>query len=381
MENPEKPRLFDKLKEIMRLRHLSIRTEDAYVHWIRKFITFHGNRHPREMGRAEIRDFLSHLAGREYVSASTQNLALNAILFLYRNVLELDVGTVGPFERAKRPRRAPVVLTPAETVAVLQCLRGAPLIVAGILYGSGLRLLEGLRLRIKDVDLEYGQITVRDGKGEKDRISVLPAVMKPALGHQLKKARLVYEEDLASNAPGVSLPYALERKYRNAAKEWAWQFLFPSVHYATIPGAEGPRRHHLHSSVVQRAVKDAVRAAGLTKPASCHTFRHSFATHLLENGTDIRTVQELLGHSDIRTTMIYTHVAEKRQSEIGSPLDTTIGRLFPQYLGYELLTQRAAASEDAREKDQTSLNPHDVLESGVVSPLDWENTDVQEDES
>ncbi len=379
MASAAKPLLFDKLRETMRLRHLSLRTEEAYLHWIRRFIQFHQYRHPREMGSAEIRDFLSHLVRDGNVSASTQNLARHSVLFLYREVLNVDPGAIGAIELARRPKRAPVVLTPSEIVSLLQQLRGTPLVVAGLLYGSGLRLLEGLRLRIKDVDLEYGQITVRDGKGEKDRTTVLPALLKPALNHQLKKARLVFEEDLALGAPGVSLPSALERKFKNAAREWAWQYVFPSIHCSHVPNTDVLRRHHLHPSVVQRAVKAAVRAAGLTKPASCHTFRHSFATHLLENGTDIRTVQELLGHSDVRTTMIYTHVVQNRQANVGSPLDTTIQRVFPRYFGQDLLadkTERPPAPGSSEIPKDRQTDGH----SGVRSPLDWcDDTESTED--
>ena len=347
----EGPKLIDRIRETMRLRHLSPRTEEAYIHWIRRYIQFHNFRHPRKLGGNEIRAFLVQLAKEEDVSASTQNLALNALIFLYKQVLSVDPGIIGPVERAVKPKRMPVVLTPRETIAVLQHLRGTPLIVAGILYGSGLRLLECLRLRVKDLDFEYGQILVRDGKGNKDRITVLPEVLKPALGHQLRKTRLVFEEDLSVGTRGVSLPSALERKYPRAAQEWGWQYVFPSTTLSVGPDAPVRKRHHLHPSVVQRAVKEAVREAGLPKPASCHTFRHSFATHLLESGTDIRTVQDLLGHSDVRTTMIYTHVVANRRSEIGSPLDLSVARAFPQYGETELLPEMIRVLPDQEDGD------------------------------
>jgi integron integrase len=308
---PERPRLLDRVREAVRARHYSIRTEEAYVGWIRRFILFHGKRHPNEMGESEINAFLSHLATTEKVSASTQTQALSALLFLYRHVLEIPFPKLETLIRAKRPRRVPAVLTREEVRSVLGRLEGSPQLVATLLYGAGLRLLEALRLRVKDVDIARSQITVRDGKGGKDRLTMLPASARAVLVEHLERSRLLHREDLAAGFGSVLLPDALGRKYPGAPKEWGWQWVFPAPTRSRDPRSGVVRRHHLHERVVQKAVRQAVQDAGIDKPASCHTLRHSFATHLLENGYDIRTIQELLGHKDVTTTMIYTHVLNR----------------------------------------------------------------------
>src|SRR5437867_499539 len=303
-----KPRLLDRVRGALRARHYSRRTEDVYVAWIRRYILFHGKRHPSEMGAAEVTRFLSSLAVEGKVAASTQNQALSALLFLYRDVLELDLPWLDGVVRAKRPERLPVVLTREEVRAMLRQLGGVPRLMSCLLYGSGLRVLECCRLRVQDVDFDANQIVVRGGKGDKDRVTVLPAIVKADLVAHLTAVRAQHAEDLAAGAGWVELPTALLRKYPNAGREWAWHWVFPATRTYRDRLTGQRRRHHLHESVLQRAVKDAVRAAGIPKPATCHTFRHSFATHLLEESHDIRTVQELLGHRDVSTTMIYTHV-------------------------------------------------------------------------
>ncbi len=315
------PKLLDRVREAIRLRRYSIRTEEAYVGWIRRFILFHEKRHPRGMGRPEIERFLTHLAARANVSASTQNQALAALLFLYQKVLEVEVPWLDDVVRARRPRRLPVVLTREEVKRVLDQLAGAKWIMATMLYGAGLRLLECLRLRVKDVDFGLGQIIVREGKGEKDRVTMLPAKARAPLQAHLEHVRATFEQDKREGHGRVHLPDALDRKYPEASRDWAWQYVFPAAHLSKDPRSGATRRHHAHESVLQRAVKEAVRKAGLAKPVSCHTFRHSFATHLLEAGYDIRTVQELLGHKDVTTTMIYTHVLNKGGLGVKSPAD------------------------------------------------------------
>lgn len=315
------PNLLDRVRLAVRTRHYSVRTEEAYVAWIRRFIVFHGKRHPMEMGEAEIGQFLSALAREGKVSASTQNQALSALLFLYREVLQRDVAWIEGVVRARAPKRLPVVLTREEVRAVLQQMRGTPKLMALLLYGAGLRLLECCRLRVKDVDFASNQILVRGGKGDKDRVTVLPSSTKADLARHLELVRNQHQEDLRRGAGWVELPGALARKYPTAGREWGWQWIFPATRIYTDPLTGQRRRHHLHETVVQRAVKEAVRRAGITKPASCHTFRHSFATHLLEDGYDIRTVQELLGHRDLSTTMIYTHVLNRGPGAIRSPAD------------------------------------------------------------
>ncbi|MBI3607647.1 MAG: integron integrase [Nitrospirae bacterium] len=317
----QKPRLLDRLRDAIRVRHYSIRTEQAYLQWVRRFIFFHNKRHPDEMGRPEVEAFLTHLAVEGRVAAATQNQALNAIVFLYKQVLKREVGQFEKLVWAKRNPRVPVVLTISEVTAVLNHIEGVVALMARLLYGSGLRLMECCQLRVKDVDFDYRQITVRDGKGAKDRVTMLPAsLVEPLKGH-LPSVKALHERDLADGFGAVYLPNALERKYPNANRAWGWQYVFPASHRAVDPRSGMTRRHHVDPSVLQRAVRRAVRLAGLTKPATCHTFRHSFATHLLANGSDIRTVQELLGHQDVSTTMIYTHVLKQGGLGVKSPLD------------------------------------------------------------
>jgi integron integrase len=321
----DKGKLLDRVRNVIRFRHYSRRTEQVYVDWIKRFILFHGKRHPAEMGAAEVRDFLTHLASEANVAASTQNQAFSAVLFLYKAVLEQELPWIENIQRAKRPAKLPVVLTPEEARAVLAKLDGTPRLMADLLYGCGLRLNECVRLRVKDIDFGYLQIIVREAKGGRDRVTMLPVSLVESVRRQTEKRRILHEEDLAAGFGAVFLPAALSRKYPNAAQEFAWQYLFPSRHRSIDPrctsGAQGRLRHHIDESFLQRAVKRAVREAGVNKAASCHTFRHSFATHLLENGYDIRTVQELLGHKDVSTTMIYTHVLNRPGMGVRSPLD------------------------------------------------------------
>ena len=318
---PPKPRLLDRVRHAIETRHYSRRTEKAYIHWIKRYIFFHGKRHPAEMGAAEVAAFLTSLAVQEKVAASTQNQALSALLFLYREVLGIDLPWVDDVVRAKRPLHLPVVLTREEVRAVLQPLDGVPRLMAILLYGAGLRLLECCRLRVKDVDFAANQLTIRDGKGHKDRATMLPAAVKVDLLAHLEHVRRQHEGDLRHGAGWVELPGALLRKYPNAGRAWGWQWVFPATRIYVDRVTGQRRRHHLHESVLQRAVKEAVRSAGIAKPATCHTFRHSFATHLLEDSHDIRTVQELLGHRDVSTTMIYTHVLNRGPAGVRSPAD------------------------------------------------------------
>jgi integron integrase len=318
---PSKPKLLDQLRQAIRTRHYSYRTEKAYVHWIKRFIFFHKKRHPSDMAETEIAQFLSALASESHVSASTQNQALNALLFLYREVLNKDIGYVNGVVRAKRPNRLPVVLTRQEVRSILGVLNGSDWLMALLLYGAGLRLMECLRLRVKDIDFTSNQIVVRRGKGDKDRHTMLPAAVKEPLAKHLDVMKRQYQRDLERGLGRVTLPNALERKYPNAGKEWGWQWVFPATSHYTDRITGEKRRHHLHESVLQKAVKEAVQKAGIFKPASPHTFRHSFATHLLEDGYDIRTVQELLGHKDVTTTMIYTHVLNRGGKGVFSPAD------------------------------------------------------------
>ena len=319
--NPQKPRLLDQVRHEMCVRHYSLRTEEAYVQWIRRYILFHKKRHPKEMAETEINQFLTHLAVERHVAASTQNQALSAILFLYKRILKKEIGFVGDVVRARRTKRLPVVLTKKEVQGVLANLAGTNWLMASLLYGSGLRLMECVRLRVKDVDFSYNQILVRNGKGQKDRVTMLPQNLKQPLVHQLARTKELHEKDLSEGFGRVYLPYALARKYPRADREWGWQFIFPSSQRSPDPRAEAIRRHHRYPLTLQRAVKKAVRKAGIHKPASCHTFRHCFATHLLEKGYDIRTVQELLGHKDVKTTMIYTHVLNRGAGGVQSPAD------------------------------------------------------------
>ena len=316
-----KPKLLDQVRTSIRRKHYSIRTEEAYVDWIKRYIFFHQKRHPAEMSAPEIEQFLNYLAVQQKVAASTQNQALSALVFLYREVLGKEIGVMENLERAKQPQRLPVVLTETEVRHVLAHLEGRNWLMASLLYGAGLRLMECLRLRVKDIDFEYRQITVRDGKGNKDRVTMLPEASVELLKHQLEKARILHSHDLAEDFGAVYLPYALERKYSNAGREWGWQYVFPAAKRSVDPRSGQERRHHADEKSLQRAVKKAVRTARVTKPATCHTFRHSFATHLLKSGYDIRTVQELLGHKDVSTTMIYTHVLNRGGRGVTSPLD------------------------------------------------------------
>ncbi|MCA1817816.1 MAG: integron integrase [Acidobacteria bacterium] len=322
----QKPKLLDEVRNVARLRHLSRNTESAYVNFIRRFILFHGKRHPLEMGADEIRAFLSFLAVEQKVAASTQNAAFSALLFLYREVLKRELPRLEGVERARRPSRLPVVFTRAEVQAILPRLEGTPHLVVSLLYGSGLRLMEALRLRVKDVDFDARQLIVRSGKGEKDRVTMLPQSVCADLRRHLARVKLLHEADCARGFGEVWLPYALSRKYPNAAHEWGWQYVFPSAKIST--GDDGkPRRQHTCDSPIQKAVKRALHAAGVTKHGGCHTFRHSFATHLLESGYDIRTVQELLGHKDVKTTMVYTHVLNRGGRAVLSPLDGQRGNV------------------------------------------------------
>jgi integron integrase len=315
------PRLLDRVRDKIRLKHYSIRTESAYLGWIRRFIVFHGKRHPAEMGAPEIEAFLSHLAVDGQVAASTQNQALAALLFLYREVLGAELPWLDGVERAKRPQRLPVVLTSGEVRSVLARMEGVKWLMASLLYGTGMRLMECIRLRVKDVDFQARQVTVRDGKGAKDRVTMLPESLVAPLQQHLAKVKVIHEQDCREGFGAVYLPFALERKYPNASREWGWQYVFPARSRSIDPRSGKERRHHIDEKVLQRALKSAVREAGLTKPASCHTLRHSFATHLLQAGYDIRTVQELLGHKDVSTTMIYTHVLNRGGRGVRSPLD------------------------------------------------------------
>jgi integron integrase len=321
LSGPSGPRLLDRVRERLRIKHYSIRTEEQYVGWIRRFVRFHGKRHPRDMGAEEVEAFLTHLAVAGNVSASTQNQAKAALLFLYTQVLGVEVGWLKRVTSAKAGRRLPVVLTEEEVRALLAGLSGVHWLLASLLYGAGLRLMEAVRLRVKDVDFARREIVVRDGKGGKDRVTVLPARLIEPLRQQLAKARELHELDRLAGYGEVYLPFALDRKYPRAAREWAWQYVFPATVLSEDPRSGKLRRHHFDEQAVQRAVKNAVRRAGIVKPASPHTLRHSFATHLLQAGYDIRTVQELLGHADVSTTMVYTHVLNRGGRGVLSPMD------------------------------------------------------------
>lgn len=317
----QKPKLLDQVRHALHMRHYSPRTEESYIGWIKRFILFHNKRHPLEMGEAEIAQFLSSLATDHQVSASTQNQALNAILFLYHEVLHKKIGYVDGVIRAKKARRLPVVLTKEEVKKILGRLAGTPWLMAMLLYGAGMRVMECCRLRVKDIDFSQNEILIRAGKGDKDRHTMLPASIKQPLLRHLQAVKRQHDHDLEKRLGRVTLPNALERKYPNAGKEWGWQWVFPATSHFTDRVTGEKRRHHLHESVLQRAFKEARLGAGIPKPASCHTLRHSFATHLLEDGYDIRTVQELLGHRDVSTTMIYTHVLNRGGRGVHSPVD------------------------------------------------------------
>ncbi len=320
MSRPPK-RLLDQVRDCIRIKHYSIRTEQAYVSWIKRFVLFHNKKHPKEMGKQEIEAFLTYLAKNRNVASSTQNQAFNALLFLYNQVLKIPLDEKINAVRAKKPRRLPTVMTSEESLAVLNALSGTNQLMAKLLYGCGLRLMECLRLRVKDIDFGMNQIMVRDGKGKIDRVTILPDSVKQDLQMHLKHVKTIHENDLSQGYGRVYLPYALTRKYPNANQEWGWQYIFPSKSLSKDPRSNEIRRHHVHENSLQKAVKKAVRLTRINKPVSCHTLRHSFATHLLEDGYDIRTVQELLGHKDVSTTMIYTHVLNKGGKAVRSPID------------------------------------------------------------
>lgn len=315
------PRLLDQLRDRIRLKHYSIRTEEVYVDWVKRFIWFHDKRHPNQMGKLELEAFLTHLAVKGKVSASTQNQAKSALLFLYREVLGVDLPWLENVEQAKAPKRLPVVLTSEETKAVLAKMSGTHNLMGRLLYGGGMRLMECVRLRVKDVEFARCEIIIREGKGFKDRVTMLPASLVEPLQAHLERVRALHRQDLEAGHGEVYLPYALSRKYPNAGREWGWQYVFPSSKLSVDPRSGAVRRHHADEKGVQRAMRAAVRDAGVIKPATPHTLRHSFATHLLQAGYDIRTVQELLGHKDVSTTMIYTHVLNRGGKGVTSPLD------------------------------------------------------------
>jgi integron integrase len=317
--------LLEQVRNCIRARHLSYRTEKTYLQWIRRFLWFHALKHPRNLGASEVGAFLTSLAVNNKVSASTQNQALAAVLFLYRDTLQLELPWLSDVVRAKRPVHLPVVLSRSEVQSILARLNGTLWLIASMLYGSGARINECLQLRVKDVDLARRELVIRDAKGQKDRVTVLPESLVAHLRDHLAKVRLLYEADRVANKAGVSLPFAIRRKYPGAATSWPWHWVFPAKSFCRDPYSGEYGRFHLHPQNIQRAVKEAIRAAGIEKPASCHTLRHCFATHLLEDGYDIRTVQELLGHADLKTTMIYTHVLNKGGRGVRSPLDAGRG--------------------------------------------------------
>lgn len=316
-----KPQLLDQVRDKLRLKHYSYRTEQSYIAWIKRFIFFHNKQHPDTMGEKEIEAFLTHLAVNRNVSASTQNQALCALLFLYKEVLGHELAWLDSMQRAKRPARLPVVLTVLEVQKLLNQLQGRSWLMASLLYGAGLRLMECARLRVKDVEFSRREIIVRGSKGDKDRITMLPAALIAPLQLHLEKVKVLHTQDLAEEFGDVALPFTLAQKYPNAGKEWGWQYVFPASKRSIDPDSGKERRHHIDEQTLQRAVKQAIQLAEIHKPASCHTLRHSFATHLLQTGYDIRTVQELLGHKDVSTTMIYTHVLNKGGKGVISPLD------------------------------------------------------------
>jgi len=314
-------RLLEQVRNVLRLHHYSTSTEKTYIYWVRYYTRFHHNKHPRDMGGEEVKSFLTFLAVKQSVSASTQNQALSAILFLYKKVLEIELPWIDDVVRAKRTRHLPVVLTTDEVRALLAQFEGTKWIIYALLYGTGMRIMECMRLRVKDVDFAYKQILIRDAKGNKDRVTVLPDKLIEPLRTHLDKVRDLHQADLKAGFGTVYMPFALSRKYPNAPREWGWQYVFPSKNLSIDPRSGIKRRHHLDQKNIQRQMKQAIRNASIVKPASVHTLRHSFATHLLEAGYDIRTVQELLGHKDVKTTQIYTHVMQKGASAVRSPAD------------------------------------------------------------
>lgn len=326
MENPpasqpQGKKLLEQVSDAIRVKHYSYRTEKTYIEWIRRFILFHNKRHPKEMGAVEIQAFITHLATERVVSASTQNQALSAVLFLYRHVLHIEIDLPPELFRAQKSKTLPVVLTHQEAMAVIEKMTGVPQLMAKILYGGGLRLAECLQLRVKDIDFGNHQIIVRDGKGEDDRATILPDSLILALENHLTTVKSIHQKDLKDGFGETSLPYALSKKYPSAAKEWIWQYVFPASVRSIDPVSKKTKRHHIDPSVLQKTIRQAALSAGVAKPVSPHTFRHSFATHLLQSGYDIRTIQELLGHKDVKTTMIYTHVLQRGGLAVKSPLD------------------------------------------------------------
>ncbi|NMG56188.1 integron integrase [Aromatoleum aromaticum] len=317
----QQPRLMDRVRASLRVAHYALSTERTYCHWIKRFIFFHNKRHPIEMGAPEVEAFLSHLATAENASANTQNQAMHAVLYLYKHVLGIDLPWLDGITRARESKRLPVVMTQRETQALLRHVHGTSGTIIKLLYGTGMRLLEGLRLRVKDIDLERREIIIREGKGNKDRVTMLPASLVDELRDHLQARRVIHDRDLSTGHADVELPHAIERKYPQAGRQWAWQYVFAAKSYSTDPRTGIYRRHHVGEWVIQRGVRAAARAAGIPKLVHPHTLRHSFASHLLENGSDIRTVQELLGHADVKTTMIYTHVLNRGGKGVTSPLD------------------------------------------------------------
>jgi len=321
MTEEQSPKLLEQFRSVLRVKHYSLKTEQSYINWIKDYIYFHNKRHPKDMAGKEISEYLTHLAVERKVAASTQNQALCAIVFLYKHVLKIDLGDFTEVHWSKKPRKLPVVFSAKEASKVLNKLSGVNKLMAMLLYGSGLRLNECLQMRIKDIDFEYKQITVRSGKGDKDRVTLLPESLINTIKEQMTFVKKLHEFDLKNGYDSVYLPYALEKKYPNAGKELGWKFLFPATKISKDPRSEIICRHHIHVSVLQKAVKNAIRQAGINKHAGCHTFRHSFATRLLEKGYDIRTIQELMGHKNLQTTMIYTHVINKGGMGVISPVD------------------------------------------------------------
>jgi integron integrase len=370
--SPGQPRLLDRVRHAVRARHYSLRTEEAYVAWIRRFIVFHGMRHPMEMGEPEINAFVTNLAVEGPVSASTQTQALSALLFLYRRVLQKDLPDLHTVIRARRPGRMPTVLTRAEVRNVIGHMYGTPKLVATLLYGTGMRLLEALRLRVKDVEFGNNRILVRDTKGHRDRVVPFPAVVRAALPTWLSRVRRTHVEDLSRGFGGVFLPDAIARKYPGAERDWGWQYVFPGERISVDPRGQVERRHHLHETAVQRALRAAVLQVGLSRRVSCHTFRHSFATHLLEEGYDIRTIQELLGHQDVKTTMIYTHVLNRGGRGVRSPADLLWSKggitAAPDLI--RLTSQPNSSS--------TPLPPERQLMPAETGQDEWLDTDVEE---
>jgi integron integrase len=318
--NSKEPKLLEQVRNVIRVKHYTLNTERSYLPWIKRFLLFHKKRHPASMGEREINEFLTHIAVNGNIAANTQNQALNAIVFFYKEVLKKKIGDIGDVPRAKKHKRIPVVFTKEEAKKVIGQLDGTNKLMASLLYGSGLRLKECLRLRVKDIDFSYNHIIARDTKGAADRVTLLPASIKEEIKMHLEKVKALHEQDLKEGFGRVYLPFALERKYPNANIEWVWQYVFPAANKSIDPRSKMERRHHAMERPLQRAVMTAVRSSNIAKPGSCHTFRHSFATNLLEDGYDIRTVQELLGHKNVETTMIYTHVVNKVKG-VRSPLD------------------------------------------------------------